>query len=55
MPLERILTDHGELLQYWVYFALLAGLGMVEARPSRPHRRLPGRLDDGPGSTRWSF
>jgi sterol desaturase/sphingolipid hydroxylase (fatty acid hydroxylase superfamily) len=35
MPLERILTNHGELLQYLVYFGLLAGLGMVEALAPR--------------------
>jgi sterol desaturase/sphingolipid hydroxylase (fatty acid hydroxylase superfamily) len=35
MSLERILTDHGETLQYLVYFGLLAGLGVVEALAPR--------------------
>jgi sterol desaturase/sphingolipid hydroxylase (fatty acid hydroxylase superfamily) len=50
MPLERILTDHGEVLQYLVYFGLLAGLGMVEALaprhddPAQRGRRWPSNF-----------
>jgi sterol desaturase/sphingolipid hydroxylase (fatty acid hydroxylase superfamily) len=45
MTLERILTDHGEPLQYLIYFGLLAAFGLAEAvaprddgRADRPRR-----------------
>ena len=42
MPLERILMEYGEALQYAVYFGLLGALGLVETLT-------PGRAGAGLG------
>ena len=50
MTLERILTDHGEPLQYLLYFGLLSALGMMETfaprdeRPAGRGRRWPSNF-----------
>ena len=39
MSLERILTEYGDMLQYLVYFGLLAGLGLLEVLTPRGEER----------------
>jgi sterol desaturase/sphingolipid hydroxylase (fatty acid hydroxylase superfamily) len=46
MSLERILAEHGETLQYVVYFGLLAGLGVIETLA-------PGRDSPAARTRRW--
>ena len=46
MPLERILMEYGEALQYAVYFGLLGALGLVETLT-------PGRAGAPARARRW--
>ena len=52
MTLERILTDHGEPLQYLLYFGLLSGLAMMEAFVPRDDRPAGRGRASGDGSER---